>query len=1266
MMMGGENLNIISANVRGLRQQHKRVDFFEYCKSLKPDILCLQETHLTQKDHNLLIKEWNVDYILAGNSTNSRGVAVLLNKTFEYTIKQCIKDPEGRYIILELDITHLRNIFLINIYGPNSDEPAWFLNLFQKVQNISNDNEIWVGDWNVSLTDMDNYNYVKARNSKSNIIINNFIKNNIMSDIWRIQNQDRKRFTWRTERPCKRSRLDYFLISEDILALNPQSQIHNAYRSDHNIITLSIQKSTQQRGKGLWKMNNALLENLDFVKMVKKEIALITSTYALPIYSNEFVQSDHGETLELSISDTLFLETLLCQIRGQIIRFSKKLKREEKKDEIALISEIKVLQELIDSGNEEVEKLDSLRDKSLKLENLREKSSKGAMIRSRANIIDNWEKPSKFFLNLEKRNFTNKNIPSLITDDEKVITDSKKILVMQKDFYQDLYSSKDSTPILNSKYSDRIKNIPRISEEKKIELERPYIIEELETTIRSSKTNKAPGPDGFSNEFFKFFIEDLKHWIFRYLMEGKKHGKMSKLSLEGVITCIPKQGKLRNTLKNWRPLTLLNSIYKFYSSMVANRLKLILPSVINEDQTGFISGRFIGENTRMIYDTIHYCEEENKKSLLLVLDFSKAFDTIEWPFIEDVFKIFNFGEEFIEMIKLFQNNSTSRVEQNGHLSESIVLARGCRQGDPLSPYVFVLCAEILSHVIRETDGIKGIRIHDIESKASQYADDTTLMVEEDYESVCNIVRILKWFKSISGLEINNEKTKVVKIGASRGSSISWQGKFGFNWTSTFEILGIYYDITKMGEITEININRKMGEIRQLIRIWSVRNLTPYGKVCIIKSLLMSKITHMLLSLPSPNVICIKELYNTFSNFLWCGKPPKWRKEILEGEIYYGGLKLQNISIFDQTLKLSWLRRYLQSSSKWTLFPNSFELDEAFLYGPDYLDRIIEMTSNKFWIDVIRSLQMLWRSEAVKDKEVILNTPLWLNSSFEIQLKRDWLNKGINSIADFLGVMKVPLSMEEFTTKYGVKTNFLEYNKIVLRIKKFLEWMDKPLYCETLPRNSTINILVNLNKKGCSRLYSKIKDSNDHILHNIATKWYDKTNLLIDSHSLGRSFSLHHRHYNDTYLRYIQFRTLHYRFFTNDRLFKMGIKKSNLCGMCQREVDSVDHMLLFCEESQHLWTEVQEWIIELGMVHYILSNNRIIEGDLENTIAVNSIILLTKKVIYNAMKKERKPHILNVKHEVKSFYYQEKYKQYIKGHRIRFEKQYNILSNIYDK
>ena len=1210
------------------------------------------------------MKEWNIEYILAGESTNSRGVAILLNKTFEYNIVTTNRDSDGRYIILELDIINLAKNFIINLYGPNTDDPTWFADLFDRVRNISNDNEIWVGDWNVSLSTLDNYNYVKQRNPSAKKKINEFLNTNNMIDIWRLQNPDRKRFTWRTDRPCKCSRLDYFVVSESILAMNPKSDILNAYRSDHNIIELSILKSTQTRGKGLWKMNNALLENKNFVKMIRDEINLIKATYALPIYSEEFIMSDNGEFLELTISDTLFLETLLCQLRGQIIKFSKNVKREERREENTLTHEIKKLQESIDSGNNTTKNLNSLRELSLNLENLRERSTKGAIIRSRANIIDNWEKPSKYFLNLEKRNYTNKNIPSL-TKEGKEITSSKEIQTMQKDFYQDLYSSKNTIPLDNSKYSNLLANLPKISEHKKVELDQPYLIDELISAIKSSKLNKAPGPDGYSNEFFKYFLQELNIWLFRYFNEALSNDEFSKNSLAGIITCIPKQGKLRNDLKNWRPLTLLNTVYKFFSSMVSNRLKAVLPSIINEDQTGFISGRFIGENTRMVYDTIEYCEATNTKGLLIILDFSKAFDTIEWGFIKDVLHLFNFGEKFSQMIHLFQKNSTSKVEQNGHLSEEITLARGCRQGDPLSPYVFVLCAEILSQVIREFGGIKGIRVHGEEFKSTQYADDTTLMVSEDIESVRNVINVLRWFKTVSGLEINNEKTKVVKIGASRGSSISWQGKFGFKWTTTFEILGIHYDITKMGEITDLNIYKKMGEIRTLIRIWGSRNLTPYGKVSIIKSLLMSKITHVLLSLPSPSVICLKELYNTFSSFLWCGKPPKWRKEILESEINHGGLKLHNISLFDQTLKLSWLRRYLSSRGKWTIIPFNIELSDAFKYGPIYLDRIIETTSNKFWVVFIKSTQMLWQSNAIFDREVICNTPLWLHDSFKLPIKREWIEKGINSIADFLSPTKTTLTMENFTEYHGVKTNFLEYHGICLKIKKFLEFKDVPLRFETLPRNSTLNMLVNLNTKGCSRLYSKVKNSDTHILDTLVDKWAENSDVVTDTISISRSFQKHHLNYKDTYLKYLQFRTLHHRFYTNEKLFKMGILQSDLCSMCKIEVDSIEHMFLGCLHVIELWENVTDWIVELGMPNYVMTASRMIIGDLENALAINTIILHTKKVIYNAKKKEQIPHILNVKHEVKKFYYQEKYRQYIKGRNRIFDKQYNLLTICYN-
>ena len=899
--MGNDDIDIFSANIRGLRQQFKRRDIFDYIKNLKSDIICLQETHLIQKDLTMLSKEWNLDYYIAGSSTNSRGVMVMINNTFEHTVKQCIKDPEGRFLILELSITNSINVFIINLFAPNKDDPDWFSTLFDKVKAISNNCEIWTGDWNAALSEADIYNYAKLRNPLASQVINKFISTHNLSDIWRLLNPNRKRFTWRADKPCRASRLDYFLISEDILSLNPKSFILNAYKSAHNIIKLSIQKSGQKRGKGLWKFNNALLENLEFVDMIKAEISLINQTYALPVYSEAFVATDNGETIDISISSTLFLETLLCQLRGKIIKFSKTLKKQETEAEDTLVSSIKKLQEEIDSDYDNLIKKNSLRELSLQLENLREKKIKGCIVRSRASLTDTWEKPSKYFLNLEKRNHVNKNIPSLLHNDSE-ITDSATILNLQRDFYADLYSSKETVVLENSKFSQYLHNLPNLSEINKTKLDAPYTIEELLRSIKASKLNKAPGPDGYSNEFFKFFINELQFWIYRYILEAISKNQFSTLALDGVITCIPKQGKLRNDLKNWRPLTLLNSIYKFFSSMVANRLKCCLPSIINEDQTGFISGRFIGENTRMVFDTIEYCDSHDTPGLLLVLDFSKAFDTIEWKFIKESLELFNFGSTFIEIIKLCQHNSTSKVEQNGFLSSPIILERGCR--------------------------------------------------------------VLNWFKNVSGLDINKEKTKVVKLGALRESNIKWQGKFGFNWSTKFEILGIHYDMTNLNAITDLNIQRKLGEIQQLIRIWSSRNLTPYGKVTIIKSLLIPKITHMLLSLPSPSPSCFKEITDVITKFLWCGKPPKWKKEILEGEIPHGGLKLHDLNIFDKALKLSWLKRYQRSTSKWTIFPNNFELWEVFTYGPDILNKLRETTANKFWLDVIESLSTLWNSNAM--------------------------------------------------------------------------------------------------------------------------------------------------------------------------------------------------------------------------------------------------------------------------------------------------------------
>ena len=139
------------------------------------------------------------------------------------------------------------------------------------------------------------------------------------------------------------------------------------------------------------------------------------------------------------------------------------------------------------------------------------------------------------------------------------------------------------------------------------------------------------------------------------------------------------------------------------------------------------------------------------------------------------------------------------------------------------------------------------------------------------------------------------------------------------------------------------------------------------------------------------------------------------------------------------------------------FFNDFELSDAFISGSDYLERITKATYSVFWLDVIKSFEI----EAVLGQDVKNNSPLWMNPNLKILIKREWLNKGINTIADFLG------PMSEFMENFNVKTLFLEYKSITIKIKNFVEWKETPLNAESAARNSFLNVLLNLSENGCS-------------------------------------------------------------------------------------------------------------------------------------------------------------------------------------------------------
>ena len=225
---------------------------------------------------------------------------------------------------------------------------------------------------------------------------------------------------------------------------------------------------------------------------------------------------------------------------------------------------------------------------------------------------------------------------------------------------------------------------------------------------------------------------------------------------------------------------------------------------------------------------------------------------------------------------MFNNNIEAYVLQCGKLSPKITIGRGCRQGDPISSYLFLLAAEILSLLIKQSQDIRGFKINGVEFKLTQFADDTTLILDGSQPSLQAALNILEIYGNYSGFKMNKEKTKVIWIGKKRLSREKLNVSVKLDWGSTeFTLLGLDFstDLIKMEEINYTKIYEKMnGEINK----WKNRKLTPFGKISIIKSNILSKGIHIMTSLPTPETF-LNKVNSLLYSFLWNNKPDKIKR-----------------------------------------------------------------------------------------------------------------------------------------------------------------------------------------------------------------------------------------------------------------------------------------------------------------------------------------------------------------------------------------------------
>ena len=299
-----------------------------------------------------------------------------------------------------------------------------------------------------------------------------------------------------------------------------------------------------------------------------------------------------------------------------------------------LEKKINILQRQIDSGcNNANEKLAiniQLEQKTKELEKIIEYRTRGAILRAKCRWHNEGEKNSKYFSSLEKRHNKNGVISQLKLGDNEFAISDKEILSECETFYRDIYSSKADCD--NSRINDLFfgnNSSKSLNLEEKEKCEGMLTKTECLQALKSTKSGKTPGSDGLPIEFYKVYWNEISDCLLNTINYAYTEGKFSISQRRGIIKLIPKKDAEPYFVKNWRPITLLNSDYKIAAKAIANRLQNVLPKLINSDQTGFLKGRFIGENIRLIDGLINHTAARNIPGLLMFLDFEKAFDSVE-------------------------------------------------------------------------------------------------------------------------------------------------------------------------------------------------------------------------------------------------------------------------------------------------------------------------------------------------------------------------------------------------------------------------------------------------------------------------------------------------------------------------------------------------------------------------------------------------------------------------------------------------------------
>jgi hypothetical protein len=703
-----------------------------------------------------------------------------------------------------------------------------------------------------------------------------------LQDVWRKQHPDEKAFTWHRPSQTQASRLDMFWLCSFFLPLVLSVDIFPFFRSDHSYVYIKLALPTSlHRGPGVWKFNIDHMKDLTFILMV-------TQFW-------EAWQAEKASFFNLSA----WWDAGKARLKRKICAFSRRKACEFRKRVSSLERTLFFLHRRAERG-EDVQSLIS--DTKNELETAHKQRTRGARLRSKVQWAEEGEASTEYFFNLEKRQGEQRLFSAIRTIAGQVVTSSIQIARAWVAFYGALFSAQE---LIMSEQDFFLSTIERqLTGEERQLCEGELSLAECKAALDGMGRGKSPGVDGFPAEFYQRFWPLIGQDYVDVMNACYSSGRLSATQRSGMITLLYKKGD-RLDMKNWRPITLLCVDYKIAAKAISNRVLHVLPSLIHENQTCNIRGRNPIVNIRLLKDIVHDLNKNRLGGAILSLDQEKAFDRVDWAYLQRVLHSMNFGESLCKWVSLFYADIFSSILINGEKSDSFRVTRGVRQGCPLSPLLYVLMAETLACKIRADNRIDGFTLPGKRCvKICQYADDTSIVIRSDV-ALTAVFQIFQRYERASGAKLNVAKSHGLLVG-------KWSSRndlpVALNWSSS--------QITIMGsQLCNVehheSWDKQLTQLESVLMAWKARKLSLHGRALIVNSLGLSKFWYLASFLCLPDVE-VKRINAQVFSFVWQKKREWLARTSVTQRISQGGLGVVDVTRKVGSLHVMWVRRLLDN------------------------------------------------------------------------------------------------------------------------------------------------------------------------------------------------------------------------------------------------------------------------------------------------------------------------------------------------------------------